>query len=91
MNNGSELCLANNQGCRGYGNSHGDPHTHGYGMGMEMEIRFSLWGFPYGLDLCAGRVNKCGSNNLNILLNGAGAGWCGLALVSCKRIACTRI
>ena len=26
------------QGCRGYGNSHGDLHTHGNGMGMGIEI-----------------------------------------------------
>ena len=37
------------QGCRGYGNSHGDPHTHGNGMGMG--IRFSPVGIPMGIPI----------------------------------------
>ena len=35
------------QGCRGYGNSHGDPHTHGNGNQI-FPVGIPMWEFPYG-------------------------------------------
>jgi len=60
----SRFC-ASIQGCRGYGDSHGDSHGYGYGMGMGIKIQSPRQPCQYLASLCAVKRSSGKCNTLS--------------------------